>query len=1615
MQKNTSVHAVLTKAISRLRRVPHALTSVPINRLARAGQAITRAALFPALLLLAGTVAQGQPYSNAVMSLGPAAYWPLSETTQPPFGSYVATNLGSAGAVAPGYYESWYQTSGSTFYETNHIVHVAGPIGGGSPDQALVCGNANGQGQYLAVPRTTNGVFNPATTIQAPFTVELWAMTTNLTAGLRPMVTQGRSSVMGDASVGYNNVFAGFGLGQFQGFFYFQLYCTNANANGGPELDMKGITVSNWYHIAVSFDGTTETMYSNGVYVTSATATLNAAGLRYVPDLVNPLIIGSGNAAPTGSGGTEWSGFLGEVAIYPTALSQPQIANHYAAASTSDNYAAAVQADGPTYFFRMNEPPMTSYPSPTSYPTATNYGAMGAVANGLYQPGTTPGVAGPSYSGFGGSSRAVAFNGLYGGVDIGNGSLNANLNPTNHQPVSVAAWFRANPVDSRFQEIASHGDAGWRLAFNGNNGSSSTAPWDTHWNPGNGPELGGVNLADVLTNGFMVNDGNWHMAVGVSDGTTNGLYVDGALFKTGTAVGNITGSTLDALIGGSPNHTVPTYNGGAANIRYFDGEIAHVAFWTNSLTAAQVSQLYGAAGVAPSIIQGPPSSMTVNAGTFVSIPVLVHGSAPLSYQWYKIGSGAVGGQTTASLTFNPVALGNAGTYYVVVTNTSGTATSSQVALTVNGPPVVQQQSPTNIRVFAGTAPVLRATVTGPSPISYQWLSNGVAISGATSSNYVPRTATIATSTYSCSITNLYSTNTPSAFSPITVAVLADPSASYPTAVLSDHPISFYRLDEGPDNGSGNNGVTAYDYAGGLNGSYSNTVLAANGYDSNFSPQTEPSETAATFSNGSGMIDSYAGNVSSYMNFATPAGSSAAFSVETWVNDNVLLPSTDAGVVTLGYGFGGEQFNLDTGAHLPDTSRTLRFYINDSSNRTWTASATVRTLDANWHHVVGVCDQPNGRLSLYVDGQINSSTAIPTGAGIRSFTTPLSIGSRMSNSGATDYDNQFAGTIDEVAIYNTALTASRVVAHYAAAGVPPILTLQPSNTVADEGTTAQLFSSAIGTTPLAYQWYDTSTGPLAGQTSATLTINNVPSSDDGHYFYVTVTNLYGSATSTNALLSVPAGPPSIQTDLQPLMASNYVGTPFGYTIYVTGTAPFTYVWTRNGSTISGATNSSYSFSTLPGTNKYAVTIKNSVNPSGATSSTATNVGVARPTLNPGDYTYHMKVTFSGYNRGETLADFPALVNLGTNLAGFAYSQFASPTGGDLRFTDSTGTNEIPHEIDEWNTTNTSPVWVQVPRLSSTNDYVWAYWGNPSATTPPAYATNGSVWLPASFEGLPAYNIVYHLKEGALPFADSTQQHPAINGTAPTATPGVVGTAGGFTGSNWLDAGTNDLDSAFTLSTWVNIPNGTSDIQTLWANQHGGFGAPGFAFFVNTYHNSDQKLDFASGDGTAGNEATSAAATVGFGAWHQVVAAVNRTNGTVTYYVDGASLATLTTVVQDFTTLQDLNLGRFLDGNFGLHGGMDEARIQQGNPSANWVWADYMTAGQNSAFETYGTVISSIVTITAQEIPGGKVVVTWPSGTLLEAASLAGPWSTNNAASPYTNTISGPQHYFRVRVR
>ena len=393
-------------------------------------------------------------------------------------------------------------------------------------------------------------------------------------------------------------------------------------------------------------------------------------------------------------------------------------------------------------------------------------------------------------------------------------------------------------------------------------------------------------------------------------------------------------------------------------------------------------------------------------------------------------------------------------------------------------------------------------------------------------------------------------------------------------------------------------------------------------------------------------------------------------------------------------------------------------------------------------------------------------------------------------------------------------------------------------------------------------------------------------------------------------------------------------------------------------------------------KTAVLVKVNIPANGSIKvSLAANASPRNPEVeDPQTFGSSMKITFAGYNRAETLLSFPVLVCLGTNLPGFSYRQFASPAGNDLRFTDAGGTAALFHEIDEWNTNGVSYVWVQVPTLASSSDCIWAYWGNPALTNPPAWNTNGSTWSPG-------YDLDWHLKESAFPYADSAAQYPALSGVAPASTPsGLIGHGVLFNGaSQYLSAGPVSLGNAFTLSAWINVNPASLQENTLFANKNGGWTDSGFSFFVNSWNKGDGVVEFDSVGIPVGSHnatAVTPAGAVSFGQWHLVTAVVDCTANTVRLYVDGVDRTSTSTVGAGIQTTNTLRVGSHLSNGCYVNGSLDEARIENGARSPNWVWAAYMNVLSNATFSSYAAVTQQVPSLSVASGAGG-LVLSWPA--------------------------------------
>jgi pectate lyase len=82
------------------------------------------------------------------------------------------------------------------------------------------------------------------------------------------------------------------------------------------------------------------------------------------------------------------------------------------------------------------------------------------------------------------------------------------------------------------------------------------------------------------------------------------------------------------------------------------------------------------------VITMQPASQAVEVGQSVSFSVLVDGTYPFAYQWYKDGT-PIGGATDTSLTLESVQVTDAGSYTVEIINVAGSVTSVPAVLTVS--------------------------------------------------------------------------------------------------------------------------------------------------------------------------------------------------------------------------------------------------------------------------------------------------------------------------------------------------------------------------------------------------------------------------------------------------------------------------------------------------------------------------------------------------------------------------------------------------------------------------------------------------------------------------------------------------------------------------------------------------------------------------------------------------------------------------------------------------------------------------------------------------------------------------------------------------------------------
>ena len=184
----------------------------------------------------------------------------------------------------------------------------------------------------------------------------------------------------------------------------------------------------------------------------------------------------------------------------------------------------------------------------------------------------------------------------------------------------------------------------------------------------------------------------------------------------------------------------------------------------------------------------------------------------------------------------------------------------------------------------------------------------------------------------------------------------------------------------------------------------------------------------------------------------------------------------------------------------------------------------------------------------------------------------------------------------------------------AGGAPPLIVEQPQPLTVLPAGYAFFRVDAVGSPVLRYQWQRNGVD-IAGETTPSLSIYPALASDNAARFKAVVTNVYGSATSDEAVLTVNTVPQPPLITGQPLPKSVLVGASASFDIVaVSQGGTLTYQWRRNGVPIPGATGTSYTLAaTVAGDNgtAFSVLVSSSNGTSTTSNGAVLTVGVPTP--------------------------------------------------------------------------------------------------------------------------------------------------------------------------------------------------------------------------------------------------------------------------------------------------------------------------------------------------------------------------------------------------------------------
>jgi hypothetical protein len=616
---------------------------------------------------------------------------------------------------------------------------------------------------------------------------------------------------------------------------------------------------------------------------------------------------------------------------------------------------------------------------------------------------------------------------------------------------------------------------------------------------------------------------------------TNGAQINGSFITGASSTGIATNTTLtisSAQTTNSGNYTVIVTN--------YAGSV------TSSVAVLTVTNI-------ATVLTQQPVSQTVGVGSTVTFSVNGTGQTPVYLQWMKNGTNLMNGgrisnataTNNGTLTISDAQTNDDGTYQVVVSNVWGVVTSSNALLLVtNVSPLILVQ-PMDQIVGMGTTATMAVTATGTAPLSYQWQvngtnltdggpKNGTIISGATTNVLKITQAQLTDSgTYTVIITNFVGSVTSSnavltvvsapeiTVQPTNQSLSVGANVTLNVTAVGTLPLSYHWQLNG----------TNLTNKGSISGATTDVLKISNVQTNNSGSYTVVVTNiagSATSSNAILVVTNVPPTITMQpTNEALAVGTTATLTVTAigttplsyqWqVNGtNLVNGGHISGATTDALKISNAQTN-NNGSYTVVVTNIAGSVISSNAMLTIASSPIIIVQPTNQSLAVGATAtlivSAVGTLPLSYQWQKNGTNVLNSGQISGATTNVL----RISNAQTNDSGSY------TVVVTNRAGLATSSNAVVTVTNSPPTITLQPTNQTVELGTTVTFNVAATGTAPLSYQWQLNGTNlvdesSINGATSNLLTIAIAETNNSGIYTVI-VTNIAGSVTSSNAVLSV----------------------------------------------------------------------------------------------------------------------------------------------------------------------------------------------------------------------------------------------------------------------------------------------------------------------------------------------------------------------------------------------------------------------------------------------------------------------------------------------------------------